>query len=271
MVSLTPYRTLDISTPEDTNPSDPFDVTTLTVSDIRTIVVSDYNNSSVKSFFTRHDSDSYSILKLTSFPWQLAKVTRNKLAVTVPGSRTIVVFKVSPELDQQATIHTRVMYWGLTALDSSTLVAGADYSSCVDILDLDGHVLRSIQAEDIGQDLLQEPDFLCSTTDGNILVSDSGSKSLFCMTPYGAVVFVYSHTEATSRDRPGGVTVTTSGHISFVDDKVHTLVQLTEKGEVVMKTAMPDESKDNCFGLCSDEEHFYIAVRDKHVHVYNFA
>ncbi|XP_067652637.1 uncharacterized protein [Haliotis asinina] len=269
--SLTPHRKLDISTPEDTNRSDPFDVIVLNVSDITTVVVSDYNNSSVKSFFTRHDNDGYSVLKLSNFPWQLAKVSNKILAVTVPGSRTIVIFEVSPELDEQLTFHTSEMYWGLTALGSTTLIAGADYSSRVDILDLEGHVLRSILAEDIGMDLLQEPDILSSTRDGNILVVDSGSKSLICMTPDGAIMFVYSRSTVTNRDRPRGVTVTASGIIFFVDDETHTLVQLSEKGETVMETDIPSDPKDNYFGLCCSEEYFYIAIRDKHIQVYTSA
>ncbi|XP_071083071.1 tripartite motif-containing protein 2-like [Haliotis cracherodii] len=213
--------------------SNPSDMTVLVVNGTDTVVVTDYSNNSVKSFYTRNKKQSHSRLSLGGRPYGITKLKDNQVAVTVLGARHIVTVQVNPDLVLLSTITTSKRYYGITSLTPATLAAGSDSPPCVDILDMVGHVLRSIFPGQPSRYTLKYPFFLCTTRTGNILVSDCGSKCVVCLTPEGDVVFTYRPTGDTEMEYPHGITSTSTGDILLTDINLHRVLHLTESGQFV--------------------------------------
>ncbi|XP_046380759.2 tripartite motif-containing protein 2-like [Haliotis rufescens] len=210
----------------------PIDVTVVVENGTDTVVVADCRNNSVKSFYTRNNQTRHSNLSLGGKPWSLTKLTHNQVAVTVLNIKQIVTVEVNPDLVLLSTITTSKQYWGITSLTPSTLAASSR-SPSVDILDMTGNVLRSIGPLHNGNNILQYPNFLCTTRTGNILVSDGGTKCVACLTPEGDVVFTYSPTGDTTLKDPQGITSTSTGDILVTDYCLHRVINLTESGQFV--------------------------------------
>ncbi|XP_071091571.1 uncharacterized protein [Haliotis cracherodii] len=225
--------TINVRVAGDTSRAFPTDVTVLVVNGTDTVVVTDKNNNSVKSFYTRNKQHGHSRLSLGGPPHGITKLKDNQVAVTVPSTRQIVTAQVNPDLVLLSTITTRKQYLGITSLTPSTLAAGSSSPPFVDILDMAGHVLKSVCPGQPSRYILKNPYFLCTTRTGNILVSDCGSRCVVCLTPEGDVVFTYSPTGDTAMECPLGITSTSTGDILVTDYYPHRVLHLTESGQFV--------------------------------------
>ncbi|XP_071092447.1 uncharacterized protein [Haliotis cracherodii] len=227
------HDTIDVRVAGDSNTSYPTAVTVMVVNDTDTVVVTDWNNNSVKSFYTRDNQTRHSKLSLGGQPWGLTKLTQNQVAVTVLNMNQIVTVEVNPDLVLLSTIKTSKQYWSITSLTPSTLAAGSRSPPCVDILDMTGRVLKSISPRHDGNIILEQPSLLCTTRTGNILVSDGGTECVVCLTPEGDVVFTYSLARDTAMKGQRGITSTSTGDILVTDYSLHRVIHLTESGQFV--------------------------------------
>ncbi|XP_046566274.1 protein wech-like [Haliotis rubra] len=238
----------------DTVEADPIDVTVLVVNGIDTVVVTDYENKSVKSFYTKDNQKCHSRLFLGQVgrPWCMAKVKHSQLAVTVLGISQIVTVEVNPDLVLLSTITTRKQYYGITSLTPSTLAAGSHSPPCIDILDVTGHVLSSISPLVNGYPVFKFPNFLFTTRTGDILVSDSGSRYVVCLTNKGDIVFTYSPSGNTSLKYPRGIASTISGDILVADSFLHRVIHLNDSGEFVRNIMTSQDGIQYPWGVCLD-------------------
>ncbi|XP_046571624.1 uncharacterized protein LOC124279791 [Haliotis rubra] len=173
--------------------------------------------------------------------------------VAVPDSNQILTIEVTYDLVLLSTITTRTGYYSLAVLNPSSLAAGA--WKCVDILDMSGHVLRSITTQNDAS-LFSDPWYMCVNNKGNLLVSDCWKKSVTCLTSEGDVVWRYAPAGNRALTNPCGITATSTGDILLLDRG--NVIQLTESGEFVREyRAMVDypqglyvESHDSMY-LCS--------------------
>ncbi|XP_046367071.2 protein wech-like [Haliotis rufescens] len=245
--------TINVTVAGDVNESRPIDVITLVINDTDTVVTTDWNNNSVKSFYTRDNQSCHSKLSLDSTPWSLTNLQHNQVAVTVHNN-TIVMVQVNPDLVMLSTIATSKQYCGITSLTPSTLAASSQSPPCVDILDMTGNVLRSISPLSGGEKILQSPFFLCTTGTGNILVTDYNCMCVLCLTTEGDVTFTY----LTSRTSPLGITSTSTGDILFADSQDN-VVHLTKTGQFVRNILTADGSVRSPYGVCVDGcDHVYV-------------
>ncbi|XP_046558918.1 uncharacterized protein LOC124267963 [Haliotis rubra] len=241
----------------------PTDVAVLVVNSTDTVVVTDYDNNSVKSFYTRKSLPSHGVLDLGSGPWGLTVLTHTCVAVSVPDTKQIVTVEVNPDLDLLSTITTSKQYMGITALTPTTLAAGSRSPPCVDILDMTGNVLTSVSPLHNGQDILKYPTFLCTTRTGNILVSDGESNSVMCLTPEGDVVFNYRPTGDTAMGWPCGITSTDTGDILVTDNLQRRVLHLTEAGQFVRDILTLQDGAEDPYGVCVDESgRIYVCLRN---------
>ncbi|XP_046584615.1 uncharacterized protein LOC124291610 [Haliotis rubra] len=133
------HDTINVTVAGDAGGGDPTDVTVLEVNGTDTVVVTDYNNNSVKSFYTRNSQPGHSKLSLGGGPYGIARLKHNQVAVTLLYTRHIVTVEVNPDLVLLSTITTNKHYRGISSLTPSTLAACSHYPPCVDILDMSGH------------------------------------------------------------------------------------------------------------------------------------
>ncbi|XP_048254880.1 probable E3 ubiquitin-protein ligase MID2 [Haliotis rufescens] len=217
----------------DVKTKDSYDVKVMVVNGTDTVVITDRENKCVKSFYTRNNQPCHSRLKLNNHPWGLTRLTHNQVAVAMPHINRIIIVGVNPDLELLSTITTSKTYVGITSLTSSTLAASSQSPPCVDILDMTGNALRSIGPLHNGKNILQHPNYLCTTRTGNILVSDCATKCVVCLTPEGDVVFTYRPTGDTALKSPRGITSTSTGDILVSDHHLHRVIHLTESGQFV--------------------------------------
>ncbi|XP_046555432.1 uncharacterized protein LOC124264710 [Haliotis rubra] len=249
----------------------PVDVTVFPVNGTYTLVLTDYDNNSVKSFYTRNKQRRHSKLQLGGSPWGVTRLKHNQVAVTVMHRRQIVTVKVNPDLVLLSTITTSKQYRGITSLTPSTLAAGSE--RCVDILDMRGNVIKSMNTVGSRKEIIQSPSFLCTTRTGNILVSDRGSKRVLCLTAEGDVVFTFPTPGRTTLGYPRGITSTSTGDILVTDYYQHTVVHLTESRQFVRNILTEDDGVLFPQGVCVDGRgRVYICnYRSGEIKVFSFS
>ncbi|XP_071108158.1 E3 ubiquitin-protein ligase TRIM56-like [Haliotis cracherodii] len=229
---------------------DLYDITVLLVNKTQTCVVTDYNNKCVKSFYNINNQPCQSKLPLDNSPRGLTQLKEKQVMVAVPGSRQIVTVEVTPDLVLLSTITTCKGYYSLAVLSPSSLAAGA--ASYVDILDMAGHVLRSVTTHN-NERLFASPCYMFVNTKGNILVSDFWGKSLTCLTSEGDFVWRYAPTGDRALRKPAGISTTKTGDIMFVDTDTETMIQLKETGEYVGVVLTPQDGINRPSSLCIDK------------------
>ncbi|XP_046571379.1 uncharacterized protein LOC124279582 [Haliotis rubra] len=244
------------------------DITVLIIDGVQTCVVTDYNNNCVKSFFTRKNHSCHRKLPLDNSPRGITQLNEKQVMVAVRDSHEIVTIEVTRDLVLLSTITTRTGYCSLAILNPSSLAAG-DWQ-CVDILDMAGHVLRSVNTYS-GNSLFTYPDYMCVNNKGNLLVSDCEKKSVTCLTPEGDVVWRYAPTGDRALCNSRGITATTTGDILLADWSTCKVIQLTESGELVREllTLEGDDETGMC-GIFCDEDGFVFLCTNSEVKEYMF-
>ncbi|XP_046571386.1 tripartite motif-containing protein 54-like [Haliotis rubra] len=178
------------------------------------------------------------------------ELKQKQVMVAVPESRQIVTVEVTPDLVLLSTILTRNSYDSLAVLNLSSLAAsGEDFDgySIVDILDMSGHVLRSISKyNDVS--LFAYPWYMCVNNKGNILVSDWERESVTCLTQEGDVVWIHAPTGDSAIGCASGITTTSTGDILLVDSRTDKVIQLTESGEFVRELLTLEDGDET--GMC---------------------
>ncbi|XP_046352399.2 tripartite motif-containing protein 3-like [Haliotis rufescens] len=244
------FHTLDATSVNDKGIPKMLCVTALYVDGMQTVVVTDYTNTCVKSLFTRNKQACQSRLLLDDSPRGLTQLKEKQVMVAVPGSRHIVTVEVTPYLVLLSTIRTRKKYSSLSVLSPSSLAAGS--ITCVDIMDMAGHVLRSVTTHN-NKTLFTFPWYMCVNSKGNILVSDWGKKSVTCVTSDGDVVWRYAPTGDRALRKPTGILTTSTGDIIFIDQFTGTVIQLTETGEYVSDVLTSQDGINQALSLCIDK------------------
>ncbi|XP_048248584.1 uncharacterized protein LOC124151240 [Haliotis rufescens] len=237
------------------------DVTVLVVDGIQTVVVTDLNNKCVKSFYTRKNLTCQSKLPLDNFPCGATQLKEKQVMVAVPDSSQIVTVEVTPDLVLLSTITTSMDYCSLAVLSPSSLAAGT--TACVDILDMAGHVLRSVTTHN-NETLFAPLFYMCVNNKGNILVSDWEKKSVTCVTSEGDVVWRYAPTGDRALS-PYGISTTPTGDILLAGSS--NVTRLTETGDYVT-----DHQDIDCdpYGLYVDRHDTLYICGGGQTHEINF-
>ncbi|XP_046353095.2 uncharacterized protein LOC124132955 [Haliotis rufescens] len=206
------------------------DVTVLVVDGMETVVVTDFQNMCVKSFYTKHNRSCHRKLPLRSDPFGITQWKENKVMVAMANSCQILTLEVTPDLKLLSAVSTSKGYFSIAVLGPSTLAAGGHER--VDILDISGHVLKSV-TERNNKRLFTYPFHMCVNTKGNILVSDWKEKSVTCVTSEGDVVWSYAPTGHRALIYPRGITTTSTGDILLADNFSDKVIELNESWEFV--------------------------------------
>ncbi|XP_046577431.1 uncharacterized protein LOC124285273 isoform X2 [Haliotis rubra] len=243
-----------------------YDVTLLTVEGIKITVAADYFNKKVKTFHTSNTNTHGYHLLLSNRPWQIAKLSESRIAVCVPDSKGIVTVDVPPHPVLLSTMKTRKKYFALDCLSPSQLVAGTNLQShSVDILDMTGKILKSINTGVIGN-----PDYIHVTRNNNLIVSEGLLDSLVSVTSEGEAVFTYTPTGDRDLKRPQGITTTSTGDIPLVDRISHKVIQLTGSGQFVRDVLTQQDCLESPRGICLDGDGFLYVTCKHCVRVFRF-
>ncbi|KAL3891230.1 hypothetical protein ACJMK2_003493 [Sinanodonta woodiana] len=118
----------------------------LLVDDFR-IVVADFWNSKIKLF--GRDTLHLASLNLTGHPWNMAKMTKSNIAVTVPKEKRVLTVQVKDGFQIAGEIKTKFECWGIAALNEHLLaITTARDGHYVLILTTDGRFIQQIRHPD---------------------------------------------------------------------------------------------------------------------------
>ncbi|XP_071092067.1 uncharacterized protein [Haliotis cracherodii] len=242
------------------------DVTVLTVACERVIVITNSGDNNIKAVYGLKSKPHHKCLTLSGKPHGLAKMSDSQVAVSVPQKKMIAMIGFNPDLVQLSTMATKHKHLALACLNQSKLLASnCEVEHSLDILDMSGNVLKSINTG-----IVPTAYFIRVTRQNNVLVSDGGVASLVCVTREGEDVFTYTPTGDRALGFPRGITSTSTGDILLADSESHKVIQLTESGQFVRDVLTEQDGLYCPSGICLDSDGLLYVSGLNHVKVFKF-
>ncbi|KAL3864956.1 hypothetical protein ACJMK2_006597 [Sinanodonta woodiana] len=192
------------------------------------IVLADWNNRCVKlldKFF-----NVVSRLVLPQSPWDVTKIDDEKVAVTVPGEKSVFVLTYVKNLQIFGSFETRCECWGITFVDHKFVIT-CDPSSATPSLtffSLDGKEIKCITNDKDGTPLFRCPNHVITNQIQTLIfVSDCGSNIVTCLNVEGEVKFRYRHNKL---DYPTGMTTDCQENVYICGMNSHNIHVITGEG-----------------------------------------
>ncbi|GFR92524.1 E3 ubiquitin-protein ligase TRIM71-like [Elysia marginata] len=196
-----------------------------------TLIATDNKNKSLKMAGVSDLGDPTLVrLHLKTEPWGVTKLQVNVIAVT--GHQCVYIVTKTEELHLQSTVRTRKDYWSVTALSSINLALTCKFPPSIDVIDITGRKLRTIDTDGSGQALFKVPQYVASLYD-KLLVSDREANTLTCVDQQGAAVFTFSGCSDQDLTDPKSVCASKNGRVFLVEGEEVWL--LTAEGKLVNK------------------------------------
>ena len=222
------------------------------------LVLTDYKNHKVKLLDTRQ-SKVVADLKVGNYPFGICKVTDTQVAVAIQSKQKIVFVETSPSLRIDRSLKVGGSCLGICYNEGKLVVS---YSDKVEILDLQGTVLRKIETDDKGQKLFNSPYHLAINPYNKLIyVANNGFHNIVCMKLDGTVVAKYTDNELQG---PWQVITDKTGKV-FVCDlssaNVHQITEDCKKVEVLL-TKSNGLSKPESIAYSEKDGTLYIGQQD---------
>ncbi|XP_052803098.1 tripartite motif-containing protein 45-like [Mya arenaria] len=151
----------------------------------------------------------------------------------------------------------------------SYLVVSCLREQCVDLIQLDGQVLRSYVNDPNGDPLFDQPRYVSAAIDGTIIVSDIGKHGVKCINQRGEVMFNY--TAHNDMRNPQGVCVDKIGNVFLADNSNDRIQLLTSRGEFQRYVLVKDSGLERpCAIFVSSSNRLIIVQNDGMVKVYSY-
>jgi hypothetical protein len=164
------------------------------------LIVADRPNCTIKVIDLRKQI-VISELKLEKTAWSLAKINEDKIAVGIQPGIQILSISKSGILNKEHTISTKMTCFAIVHSNGKFIVAEGSF---VEILDMDGTVLRTIQTDSNSKQLFTSCyGIAISKNHKTIYVSDYGKESVTCFTLEGQLITIYRDKDLI---KPWGVT-----------------------------------------------------------------
>ncbi|GFO35427.1 tripartite motif-containing protein 2-like [Plakobranchus ocellatus] len=234
------------------------------------IVMTSYGSNVVQAA-QKSDTGSYSIftrLTLDSEPKCVAAIAAFYVAVT--GTSCIYILSIDQKLSLHRKIDTGKNYQGIATYSESSLIVTSQRPACIDFIGLNGFISETVDRDHTtGQILLRQPQFMATSKNGVIFVTDLGkTPRLISVNNAGKVNFECSADQGKSEEGsdtqvslkvPQGVCVDSQGHVFVVDRAAHKVVLLTSEGVKVKDILTAEEGlTDPCAIAVDNEDHIYV-------------
>ncbi|XP_076455779.1 uncharacterized protein LOC143290282 [Babylonia areolata] len=240
------------------------DIRDIFLADVGHIVAVDNKNTCVKSIQINGESFITKRLELNSEPWGGTKLQQSMIAVT--GLKVIYIITLSDGLSLQSAVKTRKDYWGVCAISPINLACSCKYPPGVDIVDITGRRLRSIEEDHLGNQLFEMPTYLVMNGD-NIVVTDRAKKKVICVDQEGKVIFMYRGQGGEGLEYPRGICVDQQGRIFVADHDRGCVELLSKQGDYLCQVmAAP---KPRTLSLDNNDKTLYVSTEGKGLTFFN--
>ncbi|XP_076457428.1 uncharacterized protein LOC143291448 [Babylonia areolata] len=231
----------------------PFGLGDICVMQPRLIILVTYLTSDLLRVFPwREESPAFVSQPLGCALCCMTQLTTETVAVTSSNSDLLSFLKVDTHsVHVTQAVSMRRQYRAVTALDHRTLALATDSrksaSNVIVVVRFHSSsdyrsytALRTIGTRHtsvpvvrlLSKTLFKVPYSLCTSSDGDIIVSDSQRKALLGLQPDGETRFVFQPPKQSRMiDTPGGVACSPSGHLYLVDSCEQRVLRFDHKGK----------------------------------------
>jgi len=223
------------------------------------LVITDCENVKLKMIDTRQDK-VVEELSMSSPPWDLTVTNSDEVAVTL--DRQIAFVKID-----KLVIHRNIDVDGKcrgVAYCEDTLVVTYEEPTKVEVMDMNGIVLRNIATDDTIKVKLKEPLFVVKNPVNNLIyISDAKGSKVVCLTSDDTLKSTYTDTDL---GLPTGMTVDSFGNVYVCDWKKHSVHQITR--DCKKKRILLTEEHlltPYTISYCEAEAKLYVGMRDNDI------
>ncbi|XP_053384620.1 uncharacterized protein LOC123537365 [Mercenaria mercenaria] len=224
------------------------------------LVLADYNISKLKVV----DLQSKTVTEektLDSSPWDIAKMPRDQIAVTLPHNRMVIIIKAASNLSIVHRIPVKSNCYGITYHQDHLYVVCLNSNSVL-VLDTQGTVWYMIS---LNNDIFLDPQYIVVSEDSkHIYISDTSSHCIVSITLQGDVSTVYKHRKLF---KPWGMLMLDDGSLlvcSYYTATIHHISGDLKKGQIMI------DSPFLC-SICYSHHHdeVYIGCYGNHLKSYS--
>lgn len=231
------------------------------------IIVTDCKNKRIQKFSKSGELVDH--IQLDDEPRDITNCgAGDDVAVPLIG-RLIIFIATRKALALIRKTKTERQYDGISySVRESYLVVSCMRERCVDLIQLDGEILRSFMTDSEGY-LFDQPRYISATVDGTIVVSDIGQNCVKCIDQSGQTVFCYSGQN--DMRNPQGVCVDKIGNVFVADNSNDRILLLTSNGQFQRHVLVKDSGLERpCAIMVSSKNRLIIVQNDGMVKVYSY-
>ncbi|XP_050416946.2 E3 ubiquitin-protein ligase TRIM71-like [Patella vulgata] len=179
------------------------------------IIVADCRNKRVQKFGIEGNLIDH--IQLRDEPRDLTCISRDEVAITIMN-KNIFFVSTSRSMRLRRKIKTDKQYDSISIsarLDNLLVSCMEDKS--IDVVDLDGVILKSFNADGSGEAIFQEPRYVTFSREGNYVITDVTQNCVKCISSDGRLLFQYQPDGSHILRHPQGICIDNIGNIFIVD------------------------------------------------------
>ena len=234
------------------------------------IIVTDCKNKRIQKFNRLGELVDH--IQLDDEPRDITTCGRNDdVAVPLIG-RLIMFIATRQSLSLIRKAKTERQYDAVSYSDrESYLAVSCIREKRVDLIQLNGEVIKSFQLDAKGSYLFAEPRYLAASPDGSVVVSDIGLNAVLSIGQDGHPLFKYTVTEKELK-HPQGVCVDKIGNVFLADNANDRVQLLTSNGSFQRYVLIKDSGLERpCAIVVSNSNKLVIVQNDGMVKVYSYS
>ncbi|XP_071115766.1 E3 ubiquitin-protein ligase TRIM56-like [Haliotis cracherodii] len=188
------------------------------------IIVADCRNKRVQKF--TGNGDLIDQIQISEEPRDLTRCgEREEVAITI--NKKVIFFVITGgQMALKKRVRTDKQYDSIEMSKSEdSLLVSCLKDASVDLISLEGEVLKSFNADAEGNPIFVQPRYVCFTREGNYAVTDVTSNTVKCISPEGQLVYAYHPDGAHVLRKPQGLCADKIGNI-FIADYANSRIQL---------------------------------------------
>lgn len=233
------------------------------------IIVTDCKNKRIQKF--SKDGALVDHIQLDDEPRDITTCgLSDDVAVPLIG-RLIIFIATRKSLTLIKRTKTERQYDGISYSEQeSYLVASSIREQCVDIVQMNGDVLKTIRYGPNGDPIFEEPRYVSASVDRTIVVSDLGRNAILCVDLNGYLLFNYAGSD--DLKCPQGICSDKVGNV-FVADNTNDRIQLLTSNGNFQRYVLVKQSglERPCAIMVSHTNKLVIVQNDGMVKVYSYS
>ncbi|KAL3887930.1 hypothetical protein ACJMK2_000315 [Sinanodonta woodiana] len=170
-------------------------------------------------------------MKLQGNPWNACILPDNKMAVTLPFKKTIIVFGMYIKMRIVRKIKTRLQCWGIAVMKDQLVITTGGDKHCVLILDISGSEIRTVRPDNYQSEKLLNPFYVkINKSETIIYISYNNGNKMVAYNTSWTVLFTYTDQDMNG---PRGIDTDREGNIFLCGYSSFNVQQISRDGKLI--------------------------------------